>query len=118
MRRPRGKQILLGSVQFDTLAKSVLLEEAIYLNEELFCTRPQNPLQFPARKQRSSTNKSPGSLFNQPKHRTQGEHQPEHTCSFFFVLSEFLLYNRVFFTQSSRHIKPVSLLSSAPQSHL
>ena len=80
----------MQSVQLDTLAKSVLLEEAIYLNEELFCTQPQNPLQFPAIKQRSSTNKSPANIFNEPKHRTQGEHQPEHTCSIFFVLSEFL----------------------------
>ena len=97
MRCPRGRQILVGSIQFDTLAKYVLLEEDMYLNEELFCTWPQNPLQFPARKQRSSTNKSPGSLFNQPKHQTQGEHQPEHTCSFFSILSEFLLYNHLFF---------------------
>jgi hypothetical protein len=36
MRRPRGRQNLVGSAEFDTLAKSVLLEEAIYFNEELF----------------------------------------------------------------------------------
>jgi hypothetical protein len=67
------RYILVRSATFDTLARTVLPEEVMYFNRITFCRWLGRSFQFTAIKQRSSTYKSSGKLFNQTDDRIQGE---------------------------------------------
>jgi hypothetical protein len=68
-----ARPVLMRSATFDTLARPVLPEEVMYLNRLTFCSWVGRFFQFTVIKQRSSTYKSSGSLFNQTDDRIHGE---------------------------------------------
>ena len=65
--------ILMWSTTFDTLVRYMLLEEAMYFNRGKFCSWLGRPFHFIVIKQRSSTYKSLGRIFNHIDDRIQGE---------------------------------------------
>jgi hypothetical protein len=74
-----SRPVLMRSATFDTFARPALPEEVMYLNRFSFCSWVRRFFQFTAIKQRSSTYKSSGRLFNQTDDRIQGEYQSQHT---------------------------------------
>jgi hypothetical protein len=73
------RPVLVHFATFDTLATPQLLEEVMYLNKFSFFIWVGHLFQFTIIKQRSSTYKSPGRLFNQTDDRIQGEYQSLYT---------------------------------------
>jgi hypothetical protein len=67
------RSVLMRSATFDTLSRPVFPEESMYFNIITFFSWLACSFQFTVIKQRSSTYKSSGRLFNQTCDRIQGE---------------------------------------------